>query len=138
MRISRLLKLNIRDLGTAGTKDKRGITTQRVSLNTKRLRAPQRNSENHPLKDVWSMLTGPQARPSNRMKKQHPQKQGELLGIRVGNFEFAQNALELGQLAGNVFTVTIRDVSPDVLGSVDHIAGVVRTKGFINYYVRCL
>lgn len=83
------------------------------------------------------MLTGPQARPSNKYKHAN-NKQGDLQGIRVGDFEFAQNAIELGQLSGNQFTVTLRDVSPDVLESADHVVHVVREKGFINYYVTTL
>lgn len=133
-RIGRLLKVNARDLGIAGTKDKRGVTTQRVSLHIKKFKPP-RNAANHPLVDAYTVLTGPQARPSKNMKFKQPNKQGELQGIRVGNFDFAQSALDLGQLRGNLFNITLRDVNPDVLSSLDHVVSVVREKGFINYYV---
>lgn len=80
-------------------------------------------------------MTGPQARPSRGMKNKQPHKVGDLVGIRVGNFDFAPSPIELGQLQGNLFNITFRDVSPDVLGSLDEVVSVVRQKGFINYYV---
>lgn len=131
-RIGSLLKVSPRDLGTAGTKDKRAVTTQRVSLKRGRKTAD----------DVWKVLNGPVARPSRgrggRGRGGFRGGRGDdaLVGIRVGNFTYEKTPLELGMLQGNRFTITLRDVKVDSLDTVDRAAQVVREHGFINYFVR--
>lgn len=79
--LSRLLKIPTKTLGIAGTKDKRGITCQRVSLNT-RMGLSRVNALNRTLK-----------------------------GMCIGSYEFKDTGLKLGDLNGNKFTVALRDVS---------------------------
>ncbi|KAL6936371.1 hypothetical protein ACO0OL_002571 [Hanseniaspora opuntiae] len=78
--IGRLLKVPTKTLGICGTKDKRGITTQRVSLNT-RMGLSRVNALNKTLK-----------------------------GMCIGGYEFKDNALKLGDLNGNKFTIALRNV----------------------------
>nr|CAB3458705.1 unnamed protein product [Digitaria exilis] len=57
-----------------------------------------------------------------------------LTGIRVGNFSYVNEGLALGQLRGNRFAITLRNVvaeSDDVIKSA--IDGLSKN-GFINYY----
>ena len=115
------LHIQSRDFAFAGTKDRRAVTVQRVSV--RRMHA-----------DKVARL--------NR----------ELRMSRVGNFEYSKHQLELGELQGNEFTITLRDchfgadngtddtlledetrlqLANEVLGTaVEHL----RTHGFINYY----
>ena len=110
-----------RDFAFAGTKDRRAVTVQRVSV--RRVHA-----------DRVARL--------NR----------ELRMSRVGNFEYSKHQLELGELQGNEFTITLRDchfgadnrfddtslendtrlelANEVVGGALEHL----RTHGFINYY----
>lgn len=78
--IGRLLKVPTKTLGISGTKDKRGITTQRVSLNT-RMGLSRVNALNKTLK-----------------------------GMCIGGYEFKDSALKLGDLTGNKFTIALRNV----------------------------
>ncbi|XP_003744717.2 pseudouridylate synthase 7 homolog [Galendromus occidentalis] len=86
----------------AGTKDKRAITTQRVSV--------------------------------YRMKPDY------LLGInkrnekfKIGNVHFAQKQIQLGELTGNRFIITLRDVKG---GTQEEMRAALENlrKGFINYF----
>lgn len=71
-----------------------------------------------------------------------------LRGARLGNFTYAKQRLELGELAGNVFTITLRDctfggaaMDLDEAGRVEYAKQVVQkaaesmmVEGFINYF----
>ncbi len=92
--LSRLLRVSIKDLGVAGTKDKRGVTTQRVSL--------KRNGKK--VEDVWKMANGQFGR---RTKEEAVEKRGER-GVRVGDLCYRKAGLELGMLKGNAFVITLR------------------------------
>ncbi len=92
--ISRLLHCNIKDLGVAGTKDKRGVTTQRVSL--------KRNRKT--LEDVWRMVNNV---PGRRSAEEAIKTRGER-GVRIGDLEYRKAGLELGMLKGNTFMITLR------------------------------
>jgi len=58
----------------------------------------------------------------------------KLIGIRVGDFSYVNEGLVLGQLKGNRFAITLRNVvaeSDDVIkAAVDGLS----KNGFINYY----
>ncbi|KAF8668846.1 hypothetical protein HU200_052047 [Digitaria exilis] len=101
--IGKMLGVQPRSFGFAGTKDKRAVTTQQVTLfkvHASRLDALNSN----------------------------------LTGIRVGNFSYVNEGLALGQLRGNRFAITLRNVvaeSDDVIKSA--IDGLSKN-GFINYY----
>ncbi|EFA78648.1 tRNA pseudouridine synthase D [Heterostelium album PN500] len=81
--ISKQLKVNQRIFSMAGTKDKRGVTTQSVTafkMNHKRLLGV--NSR------LYGMKVG-------------------------GDFKYVDKHLQLGDLSGNRFTIVIRDISAD-------------------------
>jgi tRNA pseudouridine13 synthase len=110
------LKTKVSNFQFAGTKDRRGVTVQKVSI--------------------------------FRVKKE------QIIGLtrsargwRVGGFEYKKHGLELGELNGNEFKLTLRDChAPNEDGlnyeqryealqkAVDEAARNFGEKGFINYY----
>ncbi|XP_039833701.1 multisubstrate pseudouridine synthase 7-like isoform X3 [Panicum virgatum] len=101
--IGKMLGVQPRSFGVAGTKDKRAVTTQQVTL----------------FKVHASRLAA---------------LNNKLIGIRVGDFSYVNEGLVLGQLKGNRFAITLRNVvaeSDDVIkAAVDGLS----KNGFINYY----
>ncbi|MCJ1262370.1 hypothetical protein MMC22_002240 [Lobaria immixta] len=111
--LARQLKMKPQAFQFAGTKDRRGITVQRVSVfrvYAERVIAAGRTLRN----------------------------------AKVGNFEYQPHGLQLGDLTGNEFVVTLRDCN---MGEVEtetraaHASQIVGTavenltaRGFINYY----
>jgi tRNA pseudouridine13 synthase len=96
--LSRLLHVNIKDLAVAGTKDKRGVTVQRVSL----------DRHNKTVEDVWKVLNGLSQRKSiDEVMLQRGER-----GIRAADFNYRKSSLELGMLKGNAFVITLRQVIP--------------------------
>ena len=103
--IARALKRSSKSLGYAGNKDKRGITTQLISIyNT----LPE-EVINISQKSFWD----------NR--------------IFVDNFFFAENPLKLGQLKGNQFCVALRFLKGNKDSVANRIESL-RKNGFLNYY----
>lgn len=94
-KLSRSLNVGVKDLSVAGTKDKRGVTTQRVSLRRGRLL----------MGDVWSMANGLKGR--GRTDVNALKERGER-GIRIGDLAYRAGFLELGMLKGNYFVITLR------------------------------
>jgi tRNA pseudouridine13 synthase len=94
--LSRLLHVPVKDLSVAGTKDKRGVTTQRVSL--------KRNGKT--IQNVWKTVNGISDR---RTIQQATTERGER-GIRIGDLAYRKGFLELGMLRGNAFVITLRYV----------------------------
>lgn len=92
--LSRILHVNIKDLSTAGTKDKRGVTIQRVAL--------KRN--NKTVEDVWKLANGQTGR---KTKEEAVSFRGER-GIRIADLNYRKSFLELGMLKGNAFVITLR------------------------------
>ena len=86
----------------AGTKDRRGVTSQEVRAY--RVQAQRLKGLNKTLK-----------------------------GILLGNFEYVQDSLKLGQLSGNHFIVTLRDVQGES-EDIEQAMKSLRDVGFINYY----
>ncbi|KAH6684297.1 putative Multisubstrate pseudouridine synthase 7 [Halenospora varia] len=112
----RTLKVKPKDFNFAGTKDRRAVTAQRVSVFRQRADAIARL--NRSLRDA-----------------------------RVGEFKYEKNPLELGELEGNQFTITLRDCHfPDeraldeekrmVLGTsiVEDAVKQLQENGFLNYF----
>ncbi|XP_020582428.1 multisubstrate pseudouridine synthase 7 isoform X2 [Phalaenopsis equestris] len=101
--IGKMLGIQQRSFGFAGTKDKRAITTQRVTV-----------------------------------FKLHPKRLAalncRLFGIKLGNFCYVKKGLLLGQLLGNRFTITLRDVVADSEDAIKAAAEGLKRSGFINYY----
>lgn len=92
--LSRCLHCNVKDLSVAGTKDKRGVTVQRVSL----------RRGNKTVEDVWRLANGINVR---RTAEEALTTRGER-GIRVADFNYRKASLELGMLKGNAFVITLR------------------------------
>lgn len=110
------LKTKVSNFQFAGTKDRRGVTVQKVSI--------------------------------CRVKKEQIIGMTKFArGWRVGGFEYKKHGLELGELNGNEFLLTLRDChAPNEEGlnheqrfealqkAVDEAARNFGEKGFINYY----
>lgn len=90
----RVLHLQNRDLGSCGTKDKRAVTVQRISV--------KRGGKT--LEDVWRAGNGVSGKKGKGAGKVWDN------GVKLGDFEYAKQGLELGQLQGNRFVVTLRFV----------------------------
>lgn len=106
-----------KDLATAGTKDKRGVTTQLVTL-----RRGKRTVE-----EVWDTVNGlhhGRSRDAFRGRRGRgnahrqgggflgrdgmtPKERGDR-GIRIGDLEYVDKPLDLGMLEGNRFCIVLR------------------------------
>ncbi|EEB08416.1 pseudouridine synthase [Schizosaccharomyces japonicus yFS275] len=106
-RIARLLKIPTRQLLIAGTKDRRGITCQRVAI--RRIRSTR----------LVQLNQGAIANPT--------------YGFRLGNFSYKQRGLALGDLQGNEFHLILRNVqTPE--DQINESLTKVKADGFINYF----
>lgn len=111
--LARQLKMKPQAFQFAGTKDRRGITVQRVSVF--RVYAERVITAGRTLRNA-----------------------------KVGNFEYHPQGLQLGDLTGNEFVVTLRDCNIGETGTetraekASQIVGTaienLRARGFINYY----
>ena len=114
--LARQLKMRPQSFQFAGTKDRRGVTVQRVSVY--RVHADRLVGLNRTLR-----------------------------GAKIGGYEYQQHGLELGELTGNEFVISLRDCdfpkleasTPDkALDSastlVEQAVRQLSSKGFINYY----
>ncbi len=84
----------MKDLSTAGTKDKRGVTIQRVALRRGTMTVD----------DVWKLANGV---PMRQNADDAVRNRGER-GVRTADFIYRKAALELGMLKGNAFVITLR------------------------------
>jgi tRNA pseudouridine13 synthase len=103
--IARALMRSSKSIGYAGNKDKRGITTQLIS--------------------IYNTL--PEEVISASRKLFWDKR------ILVENFFFTENSLKLGQLRGNQFCVALRFVQGNQ-SSVKNRIDSIRKNGFLNYY----
>ena len=114
--LARQIKMKAQNFQFAGTKDRRGVTVQRVSVY--RVYADRMVGLNRTLR-----------------------------GAKIGGYEYHPRGLELGELKGNEFVITLRDCSfPSVDASsadkrvelvstlVGHAVQQLSSRGFINYY----
>jgi len=92
--LSRLLHVSVKDFSVAGTKDKRGVTVQRVSL----LRHKKT------VEEVWKLANGIGPR---RTLQDALSQRGER-GVRIADLKYRKASLELGMLKGNAFVITLR------------------------------
>ena len=115
--LCRMLKVKPKDFAFAGTKDRRAVTVQRVSVYRQHAKTLEQ---------------------LNRSLRQ----------ARIGGFKYEKHRLELGELQGNLFTITLRDchfggddskldgaarvkLANEVVGqAVEHL----QAHGFINYF----
>lgn len=138
------LGVHPRDLGTAGTKDKRGVTTQLVTL----------KRYGRTIEEVWDTVNGlhhgrsagafnTRGRGRGRgrggggagflgREGMAPTDRGER-GLRIGDLKYVSEALDLGHLSGNRFCIVLRDVRapPDV---ISRSLGTLQETGFINFF----
>lgn len=105
--LGKFLRTNPKSFSFAGTKDRRAVTVQRVSVH--KLKADKIEAINKKLK-----------------------------GLKAGDFEYKNYGLDLGDLKGNEFTISLRDcVFPegsDVTKVIEERVSALREKGYINYY----
>ncbi|KAF8529043.1 tRNA pseudouridine synthase D [Hysterangium stoloniferum] len=118
--LARQLNTSVKDLCVSGTKDKRGVTTQRVSF--------KRNGKT--VQDVWKTVNGITSR---RTIEQVISQRGER-GIRIGDLTYRKGFLELGMLKGNAFVITLRNVQVDSIETMERALDSLKDNGFINYY----
>ena len=106
--ITRLLHRNQKTLKFAGNKDKRAITTQKIS------------SYNTLPGELISLTK------NKRWNK----------NIEISNFSFSDKELRLGQLKGNQFCVCFRFIEGlnNIKENLDKITKSINDKGFINYF----
>ncbi|KAF5390713.1 hypothetical protein D9757_002685 [Collybiopsis confluens] len=119
--LSRMLKVDVKSLSVAGTKDKRGVTAQRVSL--------KRGSKT--VEDVWRLANGVE---NGRKTVAEALTQRGERGVRVTDLKYRKAGLELGLLKGNGFVITLRSVQVDSMETMDKALSIVKDNGFINYY----
>lgn len=101
--IGKMLGVQPRSFGFSGTKDKRSVSTQRVTM--------------------FKQRVGRVASLNER-----------LIGIKVGDFRHVKEGLQLGQLLGNRFTITLRGVVADSEDTIRASADALGKRGFINYF----
>lgn len=89
--------MNAKDLAVAGTKDKRGVTVQRVSL----------KRGNRTVEDIWKVFNG---QPGRKSLDDALKRRGDH-GVRISDFNYRKASLELGMLKGNAFVITLRSVN---------------------------
>jgi len=126
-----------KDFGTAGTKDKRGVTTQLVTV-----RRYKRTIE-----ELWDQVNGlhhGRSRDAFRggsYKKggnlgrdgMMPKERGER-GLRIGDLSYTKDALDLGMLEGNKFGIVLRDVQAQSEEVINAALQTLHDTGFINFY----
>ena len=114
--LSKQVRMNARSFQFAGTKDRRAVTVQRVSVD--RVLVNAMISAGRTLRNAY-----------------------------IGNFEYRPHSLQLGELTGNEFIITLRDCDfhyPVPLESKLILEGAqaivseaiknLRERGFLNYY----
>ncbi|CCA66620.1 related to PUS7-pseudouridine synthase [Serendipita indica DSM 11827] len=117
--LARMLKVDGKLLTTAGTKDKRGVTCQRVCLKRGRMT----------VEDVWDRIN----QAGRRTLTQILEERGER-GVRVSDIDYRKGFLQLGMLKGNEFLITLRNVKAASIEVINESMNILKTKGFINYY----
>ncbi|WFD26340.1 tRNA pseudouridine(13) synthase [Malassezia nana] len=144
--LSRFLKLDSRGrasganlLSVAGTKDKRAVTVQRVALQRGRRTAL----------DVWNMVNHI-GQPVSSARGETRRRTRELAlttraerGLRIAHLAYASAPLQLGDLQGNQFTITLRDVrwadgtddgDTTLCDTLTKQVSQIERDGFLNYF----
>ena len=104
--LSKMLHRSNKTLKFCGNKDKRGITTQKVS--------------------AFNTLP-------NEIEKIVNSKNWNK-NILIGNYEFNEKELKLGMLKGNQFSVVLRFVDKNIESDFKEIVNEINKNGFINYF----
>nr|CCA17507.1 tRNA pseudouridine synthase D (TruD) putative [Albugo laibachii Nc14] len=106
--LARAIRCRVSNFGFAGTKDKRGVTTQRCTLY-------------HGSKEQLERL--------NRLDRSLDE-----FNFLVGNTRFVPEKLKLGDLNGNHFSITIRDVCSSSETVLHDAISAWKEHGYINYF----
>ncbi|TIA88213.1 hypothetical protein E3P99_02743 [Wallemia hederae] len=127
--LSRMLKIKDKLINVAGTKDKRGITTQRVCIKRGGLT----------LQDVWKRVNNAGTAKEKESKKCRRTIEEALLergerGCRIGDLSYQSKNFDLGSLNGNRFGIILRDVECDSEDTIHASLKVLSERGFINYF----
>lgn len=105
--LTRFLKTQPKLVRFAGTKDRRGVTVQRMCLS--KYKVERVNALNKTLR-----------------------------GVKLGGFSYEDTSLKLGDLLGNEFVITLRDVESlsdsSIEGVMESSVKSLNETGFINYY----
>lgn len=56
--------------------------------------------------------------------------------IKIGNFQYTENELKIGDLYGNYFEIIIRNINSIERPKISELIENLKTKGFINYFGR--
>ncbi|KRX07205.1 Pseudouridine synthase, catalytic domain [Pseudocohnilembus persalinus] len=105
--LASFLKQPVRNFSTAGLKDKRGYTTQKISI----------NSQKQTLQSFISKIEG------------HKSNQ-----IFTSDYEVAENLVRIGDLYGNRFTIALRLIDSLNQEKIAKCISGLKEDGFINYY----
>ena len=103
--MAKYLRVHNSHFKVAGTKDKRAVTTQKVSI---------------------SWVT------AEKLKKAIQSIRFNT--VSVGNFSYSKSGLELGDLQGNHFTILLRNISETNNNVIGLAVETLRDNGFINYF----
>lgn len=90
------MHIQAKEFGICGTKDKRAVTTQRVSI--------KRNGRT--LENFWKNCNDIRS----KADELRATTQRALRGVRVGDIAYADQHLDLGMLKGNKFVIVLRYV----------------------------
>lgn len=106
--LAKFLKTQVKFIKYAGTKDRRGVTVQRMSI------------ERFTVERVTTL--------NNALK-----------GCKLGCFEYKDIPIKLGDLKGNEFIITIKDIEAlnsgkSIEDTILPILKSLKEKGFINYF----
>ncbi|KAK5574628.1 hypothetical protein RB653_009881 [Dictyostelium firmibasis] len=105
--MSRILRNSEKNFSFAGTKDKRGITTQRVT--------------------VWKVTPEKLVELNTKLSTLSPP-------VRIGEYKFVENHLRLGDLMGNRFSIVIREIQGADDNLIAESIETFKKTGFINYF----
>ncbi|KAI9907539.1 hypothetical protein PsorP6_016537 [Peronosclerospora sorghi] len=111
MQLAKAMHMNVSSFTYAGTKDKRGITTQLCTV----YRGSKEKLE----------------------KVNRAEYELDTCNFLVGNATFVPERINLGDLRGNRFSITIRDLPEETVVSDEQLHGAIQSwseYGFINYF----
>ncbi|CAK9296823.1 unnamed protein product [Gordionus sp. m RMFG-2023] len=133
-KISRLLGIKSSRFSYAGTKDKRALTTQRMSVfkvEAKKLAGINKINIIIPKPSINEL---PEA--YDNLEKTNVGSEVIKGSLKVGNFKYSQTSINLGQLSGNLFNLKLRNLnfSPYTSDSLSFLFDSLSQNGFINYF----
>jgi len=104
--VSKFVNRKPSNFGIAGNKDKRGVTSQRVTL----FHATEEELENVQRKRGWNQ------------------------SITLGDYKYVDRELKMGDLIGNRFSLSLRFINVDDDSLIQKSMEDLKNFGFINYY----